>query len=105
MRQSDTGSIGDYLEYKAWLSAGTYSLQTIYHKAAGHASGVTAKIDGTGVEVLDMTGAALNQVAVETGIVVASSGLKTIRYEVTADIGGGGDCKMSLVCFAFWRTA
>lgn len=76
-------SIGDYLEYLVPLSAGTYSF-SILAPMNGDLGKAELKIDGDVVATIDLYAGSLawNQIITETGIVVATSGIKTIRLEI-----------------------
>lgn len=77
--------IGDYLEWSVPLSAGTYSFGMIAptNSDLGKAE---LKIDSSVVATIDLYAGFLswNQIITETGIVVATSGIKTIRLEIIA---------------------
>lgn len=78
-----TGADGDYFTDTVFLAAGIYKIQVLYYKTTN--TGIV-DIDIDGVEVLSFdeyaASATYNQIHETTGIVIASSGLKTLDFRV-----------------------
>ncbi|HKZ43172.1 MAG TPA: hypothetical protein VJ044_19600, partial [Candidatus Hodarchaeales archaeon] len=103
---NDTVSDGQYVEYKAYMDAGTYSLLVYDHKAA--ASPIfDIDIDGVEVASIDSYAAVTtwNQRNLTTGINIASAGLKTIRVRIDGKNPSSSNYDMFLAYMALWRTA
>ena len=97
---------GDNLSYKVFLQAGTYTLRLLV--ARDPLCGI-ADIDIDDVEVasFDLYDAArlYNQVFSEAGIVVAASGLKTLKIRVDGKHGSATGFELWLSAIGLWRTA
>jgi len=96
---------GDDFRIKCFLSAGTYTLKTIYERGGGKAI-IDIYIDADEVHSIDMYGAAQkNTLDVEYNIVVASSGVKTIKFLVDGKNASSSNYYCTLNLITFSRTA
>lgn len=97
---------GDELDYKAYLSEGTYTLKIIC--ATTSSQGILdIDIDAVEVASFDMYSAAYtyNVIKTETGISVAVSGLKTITARVDGKNGASSNYAVRLSTIELYRTA
>lgn len=97
---------GDNISYKAYLAAGTYSLRLLLMTNANGGI-IDVDIDGGEVASFDSySGSAAQNVFFNaTGITVAVSGLKTLRFRVDGKNASGTDYYAWLTAIALWRTA
>jgi len=97
---------GDNLSYKAFLAQGTYTLGVLY---TTHDSFGIGKVDIDGVEVasFDFYAAVpvLNNLGTQAGIIVAASGLKTIRVRVDGKNPASTGFRIDYSSLTLWRTA
>ena len=105
-RNASPGGVqNDYLEYKVYLAAGTYTLMLIHHEntMAGIAN---ILIDDVSVGSIDMYGTLTWNVRTEvTDIVVSSSGLKTLKFLMDTKNGSSSAYTCYMVQGALYRTA
>lgn len=97
---------GDSLEFKKYLAAGTYSLM-FCHYTDGARGIVDFDIDAVEVASFDTySGAAVKNVrSIQTGIIIAAPGLKTIVLRVDGKNPLSTDHYCNWNYFALWRTA
>ena len=101
-----TPANGDNISYQVYLAAGTYSLLVIHHKNTV-AGIVDIYIDATEVASIDMYLNPLtwNYRNVTTGISVATSGLKTLKFQLHGKHASSSNYSGYIVYAALWRTA
>lgn len=102
------GSNGDNISYLVYLVAGTWTLRIYHHKDTDHGK-LDVYIDAAKVvSALDTyaSGASDNNVSTTTGIVIAASGLKTLKIEVNGknDLSSAYSAYLEGI-IALWRTA
>jgi hypothetical protein len=103
--QNTTHNDGDNVSYRVYLDAGTYTLLLMYHRST-HVGIVDVDIDADEVASKDAYGVlAYNQIFTQTGIVVASAGLKTLKFRIHGKNGLSDNHYIDLVAIALWRTA
>ena len=97
-------SDGDNISLKVYLAAGTYTLRILWIKFSV-AGKLDIDIDDVEVASLDWYAAvtAYNSFLTQTGIVIATSGIKTIKFRAHGSTGGGYYVGATTV--ALWRTA
>lgn len=98
---------GSYREWKFLLAAGTWVFTLIYYMGSS-AGIIDISLDGSVfVNDLDMysAGASYNNVSDTTGIVVAASGIYTLRIEVVNKNASSSGYGFSQNWLAFRRTA
>ena len=96
----------DNLSYKIALAQGTYTLRIIGLK--GEANGILdVDIDAVEVASFDQYAATTtwNTVYTQTGIVIASAGLKTLKVRIDGKNAASINYDMDLAQIALWRTA
>lgn len=96
----------DEINFKAYLAAGTYSVQLVCAKDAAYAIS-NILIDDTLILTTDHYNATTlnNQLNSATGIVVATSGLKTIKLKVNGRNASCSGWYIPFYSFMIWRTA
>jgi len=100
---SDTD--GDGLQYKSYMSAGTYTCKLLCQKYTIRPI-VKIKIDGATVATWDLYGSLQkNYIFTESGIVVALSGVKTIQLVVDGKNPLSTNYQYALSELVFYRTA
>lgn len=101
-----SNSDGDNVEYKTYLAAGTYSLRILSLKAPGSPV-LDVDIDGVEVASFDLYASSnqYNQLNDQTGITVATSGIKTIKLRADGKNGSSSGYAAYIQCIALWRTA
>ena len=96
----------DNASYKVYLAKGTYTLRLVHTKAS---TGAIVDIDIDGVEKgsVDLYAASTsyNEIYSVTGIVVAASGLATIRLRSDGRNGSASGYTCYVVFLSLWRTA
>lgn len=91
--------------YKAYLGAGTYTLQMILRTSTNYGI-LDIDIDDTEVASFDLYSAdTYNVTKTQTGIVVASAGLKTIKLRVDGKNASSTDHYVRPIFIVLWRTA
>lgn len=96
---------GDNLSFNRYLAAGTYTIRAVYSQATARGI-LDIDIDGVEVASLDMYGPpAVNQIATDTGNVVSTPGLKTIRLRVDGKHASSTHYYVVINAIEFWRTA
>jgi len=94
----------DNISFKVFLDAGTYTLRLL---AIKFSVGGIADVDIDEVEVasFDLYSAVTvyNSIVSQTGIVISTSGLKTLKLRLHGSTGGSYYCAISSI--ALWRTA
>lgn len=100
----NSGANGDKISFQVYLDAGTYTLRMLCDRNTDKGI-VTFDIDGTDVATFDTYNASvqLNYAMSQTGITVASAGLKTLSVRLNGKTGSG--YLLYLICLALWRTA
>lgn len=103
--QNTSDAQNDRIDYKAFLSAGTYTFSLMCAKNTTCAIS-TILIDGSSVGTLDWYDAlTYDVVQTITGIVVATPGLKTISIKAATRNAGAGGWALYLCSMALFRTA
>ncbi len=97
---------GDNISYQVYLAAGTYALLLLTVTATNRAI-VDFDIDATEVASFDCySGAAVyNALKTQTGIVIATSGLKTLKARIHGRNGSSTGWFLNIIYIALWRTA
>lgn len=97
---------GNYIDWKVYLAAGTYSIRFHGVSSTDH-SIYSIRIDGTEVMTFDDYSNPLvwNAVYNQTGIVVASSGLKTIAVVANGKNAASSEYGIAFSGIGIWRTA
>jgi len=97
---------GDNISYKVYLTAGTYTFYSLFKTYSGAA---IMDIDIDGVEVASFDGYSAGIVAnvlfSQPNIVVAESGVKTVRLRVDGRHASSTGWSLNLINFQFARTA
>lgn len=98
--------VGDYLEFKVEMAAGTYTYRVLSPKNTDGGQ-YSVAIDGTTVGTIDLYNGSLvwNQLTDITGIVVASSGLHAVRFTITGKNGSSSSFNAYTAMHSLWRTA
>ena len=96
----------DEVNYVAYMAAGTYTLIVVHPKDTDRGI-AEVKIDGVLADSTDQYAAApeLNIVTKTTGIVVATSGLKTITWKANSKNGSSSAYSIFFSVINFWRTS
>ncbi len=97
---------GDNISFKVYLAKGTYTLAIVTLKGA-NAAIVDFDIDGGEVASFDLynAGALQNQRLTDTGNVIATEGLKTLRMRVDGKNGSSSAYYAFVQMIILWRTA
>lgn len=96
---------GDGLQYKMYMSAGTYTCKALVQKFTTRPI-VKVKIDGVTVATWDLYGSLQqNYIFTEAGIVVSSSGVKTIQFVADGKNPSSGNYQYAFSELVFYRTA
>lgn len=97
---------GDNLVFKVYLAAGTYTLEELGIKGSNHAI-IDYEIDGAVIATVDHYAAvgAYNQRSVDTGNVIATSGLKTLTMKANGKNAASSGYFMAVSTIVLWRTA
>lgn len=95
----------DNLSYKVYLAKGTYTLRVM--SCLTLSAGITDfDIDGVEVASWDWYGATTyNYVNSQTGIVIATSGLKTLKMRLDGKNGSSEAYGTNISLISLWRTA
>ncbi len=97
---------GDNISYSVYIPAGTYTLEMVHR---GLSTGGIVDIDIDAVEVASFdnydTGETFNEISTQAGIVIASSGLKTLKLRLDGKNGASSDYQMTVALIVLWRTA
>ncbi|MBA7569578.1 hypothetical protein ES708_11319 [subsurface metagenome] len=103
---NSTTNDADAIRFKVYLEAGTYSLSLFYQKEANFGI-CDIDIDEDEVATVDMyaVSALANQLHTETGIVVATTGIKTITCRVDGKHASSTGYTVRISALTFWRTA
>lgn len=102
---NDSNADGDNISYRLYLTAGTYTLRVVgrKHTICGI---VDVDIDAVEVASFDLYGAlTYNVVFSQTGITIASDGLKTLKLRVDGKNASSSAYYASISAIALWRTA
>ncbi len=96
----------DNISFQVYLAAGTYTLLLVTATAASHAI-VDFDVDATEVASFDTysAGAVYNVRKTQTDIVIATSGLKTLKARVHGRHASATNWEVDIVYIALWRTA
>lgn len=97
---------GDNVSYKVYLDSGTYTFLLFGIKGTNRGI-VDVDIDAAEVASFDLYAASTqcNQRLIQTGIVIASSGIKTLKLRVDGKNGSSSGYVLPFVFIALWRTA
>ena len=104
--ESTTDADGDNVSYKVYLPAGTYKCHLVHN--TGPTSGITdIEVDGNVEGSLDFytAGGVGNATSSVAGIVIATTGLKTITLKTNGKNGASGGYKQDLIKMYWERTA
>jgi len=103
---NSSGAQNDGVSYQVYLAAGTYTLM-IEHSRATDYGIAHVTIDTTEVGTIDMYAdpADTNNRATITGISIASSGLKTLKFEAKSKNASSSAYTISMYILCLWRTA
>ncbi len=96
----------DNITYKAFLAAGTYTIRLV--SSTNTANGIIdIDIDGAEVASFDTYAASLikNVLFTDTGNVVATPGVKSIKMRVDGKNGSSSGYTINPIVLALWRTA
>ncbi len=102
--RNSSANDADNISYKVSLGAGTYSLRMIYEKNSD-APIVDFDIDATEVGSVDTYGSGNNHEDTTTGIVIADSGLKTLKVRADGKNGSSSGYELRIILLSLWRTA
>lgn len=104
-QNSSTNNL-DAVSFKAYLAIGTYTIRLLTRKFSD-AGIMKIKIDGVTVLTGDCYAAvtAYNQAFTQTGVTIATSGIKTIQVICDGKNGASADYSIMIEEIAFWRTA
>lgn len=104
--RTSPGADKEMVDYITYLSSGTYTLRTIYHKSM-QAGILDIDINGTEVGSIDAydAGVVWNVRSTITGIGISSTGSKTIRYRLDGKNASSGGYDAYFVMFSLTRTA
>ena len=97
---------GDNITYKVHLDAGTYTLMMVTRHQS--TSGILdIDIDGVEVASIDLyaEGLSHDNRDIQTGIVVADTGLKSLQLRIDGKNGGATDYYAFFSYIVLWRTA
>lgn len=103
---NSSGGDGDSVSYETYLAAGTYTFFFLAVKA-GNRGILDIDIEGTEVASFDQydAGGGYQYYLEETGITVATSGIKTITFRVDGRNGSSSGYYSGWSFAALWRTA
>lgn len=103
---NSTAADGDNISYKVYLDAGTYTL-AFFSAYSPDAAIVDFDIDAVEVASFDCyaAGDTPNQRDIQTGIAIASAGLKTLRMRADGHNPSSSAYKIKATYIALWRTA
>jgi hypothetical protein len=104
--QNSSHADGDNISYKVYLAAGTYSIRLLARKG-NNAPVVDIDIDGAEVASFDLYAGSdqENQLLSDTGNVISTGGLKTLRLRVDGKNGSSSDYCARIGLVILWRTA
>lgn len=108
IRNAGVRSLGNTVDYTAFLGAGTYTFHFTYRRA-GTSAIIDCDIVENAINVinnLDTQGGGIaDNYQIVTGIIIPTSGIKTIRFTAVGTSGGANDYDIQIQGFAIWRTA
>lgn len=105
MFQNSTHADGDNFSLKAYLAAGTYTLKVTVERNTNRGI-LDVDVDGVEVASFDMYGALdTNHIFTETGIVIARSGVKTIKFRIDGKNALSSTYFLGMKAAVFYRTA
>lgn len=102
-----TQANGDNISYKVYLQKGTYTIRLLAVQAANKGI-IDVDIDSTEVASFDMykSGVAVpNTMFTQTGIIISTSGLKTLKLRIDGRNASSSDYVLLLSSISIWRTA
>lgn len=104
--QNTSGNDGDSIDYKVFMAKGTYTLQILLIKGTGQPI-LDVDIDAVEVASWDLYLAAglYNQLVSQTGIVIATAGLKTLTLRADGKNASSSGYYIQASNLALWRTA
>jgi len=104
--QNTSGNDGDSIDYKVFMAKGTYTLQILLIKGSGQPI-LDVDIDAVEVASWDLYSAAglYNQLVTQTGIVIATAGLKTLTLRADGKNASSAGYYIQASNLALWRTA
>jgi len=103
---NSSGANGDNISYKVYLQAGTYTLQILVKKDTDQAI-LDVDIDDTEVATEDLynSPAVFNYSMTQADIVIAASGLYTLKLRADGKNGSSSAYRFYVSVIALWRTA
>jgi len=104
--RNSSSNDGDSLTYKLYLDAGTYTLGLLTNTGSAKPI-VDIDIDAVEVASFDLysSPAGMNTILKQTGIVIASAGLKTLTYRIDGKNASSSNYNAKWQAIALWRTA
>ena len=105
-QDTDAGGVsGKHIEWDVALTAGTWTLTTIYLKQA-HGGIATPSLDGVDLATFDSYSASLvwNSVAQVTNISVATDGIKELKYRTDTKNASSSDYDLGIIWITLTRT-
>lgn len=98
-------AVGDEINYLIYLAKGTYTLRSVM-ETNNNEGIIQVKLDSTVVDTIDMYSAAntYNVVKTTTGIVVSTSGMKTLTLYLSSKNGASSNYFTKFNLIGFWRT-
>lgn len=100
-----TAGIGNYASFEVYLVAGTWTI-TVAHDTDVNRGIVDVSLEGSSLGTFDgYAGNVARVLTTYTGVVVAASGLQTLRFEVTGKNGASADYFAYVSGVQFVRTA
>ena len=96
---------GEYITYKIWLDAGTYTF-LLCHIKGGNGGLCDIYIDAVEIGSADQYNAATtyNQSYRVDGIVIATSGIKVVKFLIDGKNASSSGYKAWISYFSLWRT-
>ena len=103
---NSTNAQNDQVDYKIWLAAGTYTFKSYFYTGPNQADR-TVLIDGSSIGVLNGYSAApaFNVIGEITGVVISTSGLKTLSFKAATRDPSSVGWYINLCCGVLFRTA
>lgn len=99
------GTVGQYVEWMVYLTAGTWSMM-VSHNKSNNRGICTPSIDGDDLATFDAYYPALAYAeATYTGIVVGTSGVKAIRFRADSKNASSSAYYLQFIAVEFLRTA
>ncbi|KKM26197.1 hypothetical protein LCGC14_1587190 [marine sediment metagenome] len=100
-----TGVNGDNISFKTYLEVGTYTLRLITYRNT-NLGVMDIDIDASEKASFDLYGGlSWNYVQTQTGITVATAGIKTLKVRADGKNGSSSAYYVPITAIALWRTA